>query len=122
MIEVEMSKDIREFEPKLIGPFSARQFLFIGIACAYGIPFMISFKALPIMPRVVVGMALMAPVLACGFVKVFGMYLGTFFFRYVLGALIRPATRKFVSTSVAEEGPEKPFKKIERSKNIKGRK
>ena len=38
MIEIEMSKDIRDFSPKLIGIFDARQLVCLGVASAYGIP------------------------------------------------------------------------------------
>lgn len=69
MIEVEMTKDIRDFEPHFLGPLTKRQVIYIGISAAYGIPFMVLAPIESVPNRLFIGFILMLPVLMCGSVE-----------------------------------------------------
>ena len=79
MIQIEMSKDINDFSPKIISIFDRRQLICVGLACSYGLPIIMSksfdtgFET-----RLTIGLLLMFPVIACGWVKLFGMPLERF--------------------------------------------
>lgn len=122
MIQVEMSRDIKDFEPKLIGCFSGRQLICIGIACAYGLPFAYLFLnviKMNISTALTIVIVLMALPIACGYVKMYGMYLDVFFFKCVLPMYLSPTKRKYKTTnSFAYLDPEKS-KVVVYSKNTK---
>ena len=72
MIELEMSKDIKAHEPKVIGMFTTRQLVCLGIAAAYAVPlgFLLPFS---IMTNILVAIGFAAPVILCGWIKVGGL-------------------------------------------------
>ena len=81
MIEIEMSKDIRDFSPKLIGIFDARQLVCLGVASAYGIPLtflLLKTLEMDISLALTIVVIAMAPPIACGYVKLYGLYLDVF--------------------------------------------
>ena len=94
MIEVEMSKDIRSFEPKFLGPFTFRQCIALAISCVYGVPFMIFCTPLELSDRGLVASLLMVPVIACGWLKMDGMHFEIFAIRYAYWAFLTPKNRK----------------------------
>ena len=121
MIEVEMSKDIREVEPRVIGPLSVRKFLAIIVATAYGIPIFLLLKGMDIFPRTIITFVCMMPALLAGFVKVYGMNLASFFVKYILGAFTKPQKRPYISNEfVIEDEPQSKKRKVN-TKTHKGR-
>ena len=72
MVEIEMSKDITQHSPKIIGPFTVRQVVSLSIAGSYGIPLLF---ALPfdITINTVIALLCMFPAVLCGWVMPFGI-------------------------------------------------
>ena len=93
MIEVEMTKDIRDFEPHFIGPLTKRQIIYIGISLAYGIPFWVFAPISNIQNRLAIGFILMIPVFVCGFIKWDGLPLEVLFVK-ILYRIVCPTKRK----------------------------
>lgn len=80
MVEVEMSRDIHEYEPKLVGPLTLRQLILVVIGLAYTVPAVIFIKIDNLTLRLLFGALLMIPVLACGWVPVMGMRIEQFLY------------------------------------------
>ena len=77
MIEVEISKDIKSHEVRIIGPFTGRQLACIGIALTYGVPLLFLLPG-SFTVRSVIALVLMMPTLMCGWGKAYGMPLEKF--------------------------------------------
>ncbi len=86
-IEIEMSKDIKAYEVRVIGPLTMRQLVCILIASMYGIPLLFILKG-SFMTRTVIVIILMTPVILCGWGKAYGMPLEKYFFLIVKKSLI----------------------------------
>ena len=97
MIQVEMSKDIRDYTPKVIGIFDKRQILFLGASCIYGIPIMMFAKSIPFEIRLVVAVVLMLPVAACGWVKMYDMPLEQFIIHLITTKYMLSSKRPYVT-------------------------
>ena len=95
MIQIEMSKDINDFSPKIISIFDKRQLICLGISCSYGIPIMLYATGLDIETRITVAVLLMFPVLMCGWVKLYGMYLERFAWHILRKRILTPSTRYY---------------------------
>ena len=97
MIEVEMSKDIRDFQTKLIGPFTKRQLICIVIGLAYGVPlfFIFGSTGMDIVLRVLIPVILMTPTIACGWVNLYGMPLEKFMVHIIKTVFFRPKRRLY---------------------------
>ena len=78
MIQIEMSKDINDFSPKIISIFDKRQLVCVGLASAYGLPIVVNLTSVDIYTRLTIAIVLMFPVLMCGWVRLYGMYLEKF--------------------------------------------
>lgn len=74
MLEIQMSKDIKTFEPTIVGPFTLRQIIWITIGTVLALP---AFFLMPgeITVRILIATLIAAPLIMCGWVKVQGMYL-----------------------------------------------
>ena len=74
MLEIQMSKDIKTFEPTIVGPFTLRQIIWITIGTVLAMP---TFFLMPgeITVRILIATLIAAPLIMCGWVKVQGMYL-----------------------------------------------
>ena len=126
MIEVPMTKDIRDYEPKVIGIFTARQLVCICIASAYGIPLAFLLPIEDITLRITVAVLLMAPVIICGWVKAYEMPLETFVRRALLTSVFRPAIREYRSNTCnsykgTPKRAEKKKKKMKKSRKYPAR-
>lgn len=119
MLEIEMSKDIKNFEPKIIGPFTLRQIACIGISCAYGIPFFILFDV-EIVTRVMVTLALMAPVILCGWIKIYDVHLEQFIKIIFISKFVKPSKRKYKTKSMYTNPNTTNQQKVKRSKTERG--
>ena len=97
MIEVEMSKDIQDFSPKVIAFFDKRQLVCVGLAGLVGAAVYSATGFLSIDIRFTLVLLLAAPIAACGWVKLFGMPLDIFFLRCMLPIMMSPQKRKYVS-------------------------
>lgn len=97
MIQVEMSKDISDFSPKIISVFDKRQLVCVGISCAYGIPIILYADFLDFYTRFTVAVVLMFPVLACGWLKLYGMTLEQFALHIIKTRVLSPTERAYVT-------------------------
>lgn len=119
MIEVKMTKDIRDYSPKVIGPFTGRQLVCLVISLVYGIPIMIAIP-FDIIPRVLLGMLCMAPVLACGWVAPYGIPLERFFIKCIIPVLGSGGKRRYKCKNDFSYliPPREKIKKVKRNRNI----
>lgn len=117
MLEIEMSRDIKDFQPKIVGPFTLRQIVCVAIALSYGLPL---YFLLPgdIITRVMIALFAMVPVLLCGWFKVYDEPFEKFIKIIIVNKFVKPVKRKY---KVKNEFTENDvyYKKIKRSKNIK---
>lgn len=74
MLEIQMSKDIKTFEPTIVGPFTLRQIVWITIGTVLAVP-VFFFMPGEINVRILAATLIAAPLFMCGWVKVQGMYL-----------------------------------------------
>lgn len=88
-----MTKDIRDFEPHFLGPLTKRQLIYIGISCAYGIPFLVLAPIASIQNRIFVGILIMLPVIVCGFIKWEGLPVEILLIKLIY-RMITPQKRK----------------------------
>lgn len=92
-----MSKDIRDFEPKVIGPFSMRQIICIAIGTVIAIPVAIILP-LPLEIRLIIAVFCAGPAIICAFMKMYGMNPEIFFINVFLPYYINPKSRKYITT------------------------
>lgn len=119
MLEIQMPKDIKTFEPKILGPLTLRQMACLGIACTYGIPFILLTHG-SIVARVMIGLGLMLPVLLCGWLKIYNEPFEKFVKIIIINKFIKPTKRKYKISEIKFENEHQNIKKIKRSKTIKG--
>lgn len=97
MIQIEMSKDIRDFSPKVISVFDLRQIICIGIAASYGIPFVMSATAIELTTRITIAVIIMMPVILCGWIKIYGMPFEKFITHMLINRFLTPEKRYYKS-------------------------
>lgn len=102
MIEIEMSADVRNFEPKIMGPFSLRQLICVGIGAAIAVPILL-LSFIPIEARCILAIVLSVPAFACGFLKLYGMNAEVFFLKVIIPLYLNPMKRKYVTELSFEE-------------------
>lgn len=100
MIEVQVPKNIMQYEPTLIGPLTARQSIFIGLAAAAEFIYYSIMQAANVSlatdTLVGIGVLIAIPFLALAILKPFGMKPETYFFFYVIPELIGKQDRPYV--------------------------
>lgn len=125
MIEVQMSKDIRDYEPKVMGPFTRRQLICVGIGCAVGIPIGLSLPFSELLFKVIAAVCIVVPIAMCGWVSLYGMHLEQFALYIIRHKYLTPTVRKYRTTgqlcdeiakakAAESEGTEKGKKKKKR--------
>ncbi len=119
MLEIEMSKDIKNFEPKIIGPFTLRQIICTLIAMTYGIPLYFILGG-DIVVRIMITLFAMVPAFLCGWLKVYNEPFEKFIKIIVKNKFLKPVKRKYKIAGTFKEEKKPPITKIRRSKNIKG--
>ncbi|MCR5367170.1 PrgI family protein [Eubacterium sp.] len=77
MIEIETSKDIKQHDPRVIGPLSLRQLICVFIAALVALP-IVRFLPFSLMARGIIAIVVVSPILACGWGKVYGIPLEKF--------------------------------------------
>lgn len=97
MVTVEMNRDIREFDPKIIGPFTKKQTKCVGIMAAYGLPlFMLLYRVDLTFAIVFVGLTLLPPFLI-GWVKIRNLSFEKFIIRWFYWRIRTPRIRRYRS-------------------------
>ncbi len=98
MIVVEMNDDIRSKDTKFFGNYSFRQIICIVIGAAYAIPIAV-FLPGDISLRIIVGIILAMPAIACGKINRDGQYAERLAIRFVYKQFLTPKVRKNMGTS-----------------------
>ena len=112
LIEVEMSKDIREYKPKIIGPFTSRQTVCILISLSFVIPILFFVHGISLEIRMLIAAFLAFPVMACGWCEPYGIPLEKFVWLVIKTMLFTPTVRKYKEHNFyAEMFQEKQVKK-----------
>ena len=97
MIEIEISKDIKAHEPKIMSVFTLRQLICVALALSYGIPLVFIIPG-DLTIRVLIAMAAMTPVLMFGWIKLYGLPLEKYIYKLFINKYIRPSTRIYKSS------------------------
>lgn len=118
MIEIEMSKNIKEFEPKLMGPLTTRQLICVAIGVAIGVPIALLVPLSP-MFKVIIGILCASPALLCGWLKIFDIPLEKFFIDDILGLLRNPQKRRYKTANTWEFLLEEDARQNQKPKSVK---
>lgn len=112
-----MNKDIREFEPKVIGPFTFKQAKCVAVMAAYALPlFFFLYKSTDATTALmVVGVCCVPPILI-GWVKIRGLAFEKFFLRWVYWRIRTPRIRRYRKHSYLWELTDSIEKKKENDK------
>ena len=73
MVEVEMTKDIRDYEPKLFGLVTTRQIIVLSIGIAYAAPIALLIPT-DFANQCMIAVFLMLPMILIGWVSVYGNF------------------------------------------------
>lgn len=118
-VEMEMPKDIRKYETKLVGPFTLRQTVCALIGAAYAVPIGLLLPIDNISTKIVIIIFLMAPAIMCGWMKMDGVTPEVFAIRLVYTIFLTPHMRKVKYTNFFYEQYKKYLKKEETRKVAK---
>ena len=117
-------KDVGNFEPKFIGPFTMRQTVFVGVAAVicYITHAVIGKLGFDLMTQMVIMLVFACPALAIGFFKPYGMKCEDFLVMYWFYHIKAPAIRKYVTVTdvdVLHEAEDKEKKNEPQAKKEK---
>ena len=101
MIEIEMSRDIREFEPKIIGPLTVRQLIISGIGILVAVPFLL-YLPVSLMAKIIITSFIVSPIIVCAFTKLYGMNAEVFILKVLIPYLTTPTKRKYKTENTFE--------------------
>lgn len=104
MIIMPVSKDVRSFQPKFIGNFTSNQFKFIctGLIAGGALTLLLQF-ILPLYMAAIPGMIVGAPIVACGFVKIYDIPLDVFVKENLLTYMFSPEIRPNETENIYKE-------------------
>lgn len=127
MLEIKMSRDIREFSPKVLGPFDKRQIVVLAAAIFTGVPIFLLLGSLPLQFKLIVSLIVVLPILLCGWVKMFGMPLEVFVFKFILPTIFNPRKKIYITENYyeklfTEEGQSSPYKTEPLLRNVEVKK
>lgn len=127
MIEIKMSRDIREFSPKVLGPFDKRQLIVLTISIFTGVPLFLLMGSLPLQFKLLVSIIVVLPILLCGWVKMFGMPLEVFVFKFIIPTIFNPRKKIYITENYyeklfTEQGQPSPYKAQPLLRNIEKKK
>lgn len=105
MIEIRVTKELGNYEPKLVGPLTIRQVicLIIGLPCCYLIYRVLS----PVMTKDIAGFFCMIPAAvagAFGWAKPYGMKTEKFIKATFVNMVLAPSNRRYKTKNVHETG------------------
>lgn len=116
MVSVEMNRDIREFEPKVIGPFTLKQAKCVGVMLAYGLPlFLLLYKINLCFAAIIVCITFVPPILI-GWIKIRNLSFEKFIIRWFYWRFATPRIRKYKSHPFLKELAISYEKKMENEK------
>lgn len=104
MIEREIVKDIKSYEPKFIGPFSLRQTVCVALGAASSFPVFFLLNRVFITEfSLLVASVVIAPFLVCGWYKPYDIPFEKFVYRYIKITLMTPSKRKYKTNNYYEK-------------------
>ena len=92
MLEIQMSKDIKTFEPTVVGPFTFRQLLWMTAGTVLALPALILLPG-DITARILIATIIASPLFMCGWIKIQGMYFDSFLKVVFIYTFLRPKRR-----------------------------
>lgn len=99
MIIVPVPRDVREFKPKFIGPFSKREFIGVAVAAAFAFAAFAVTSAMQlditVNQRVMIVLVPAAIPLACGFVDIQGMPVWVYAQNLIIQNFLAPRHRVY---------------------------
>ena len=102
MVEVEMTKDIRSYDPKLFGIVTVRQIICLTIGAALALPLIFLLPVEDITTKVMIGMIPLIPMILLGWLKVYGMTLEKFLWQAMRSLVLTPSERKYKTQSTID--------------------
>lgn len=124
MIEMEIPKDIRKYEAKLIGPLTLRQTICLILGCVVAIPAYFLFDFLPQDMRYIIVAVLATPFILVGWVKISGMTFELYAKQIWYSVVAAPPERKYETRNTYSDKTRKndKLKDKERQEKYKNRK
>lgn len=121
MIEVEVPKDIRQYEAKIVGPLTTRNLVCTvpGAVVAIAVGLFVKMHV-PSDLYLFIGMLCFLPFGLCGWISIYGMPFEQFFMSYLFCSILAPANRKYVTENIYDDQSsvqKKQKKKYKKSKN-----
>ncbi len=104
MIEIRITKELGNYEPKFVGPFTLRQLICVVV----GVPvcFLIYSKLSPILTSDIAGFFCVFPAalaVLIGWIKPYGMKMEKFIQSMFINMVIAPANRKYRTENIHEQ-------------------
>jgi hypothetical protein len=92
-VQIEMTEDVRKYNTKIFGPFTARQlkFTLIGVGCA--LPGLIFPNG--VIAKLVVFLLILIPFLLCGYITYYSMTFDKLVLRVLYLYVLTPRKRKY---------------------------
>ena len=123
MIQVQMSRDIREYSPKVISVLDLRQVVCVALSASYGLPILMMATGLPIEVRIMFAVLLMFPVAACGWINFQGMPFEKLVVHIVKNRILTPHQRIYRTKNMfdpdEEKIPDKAEKQTRKEKKLR---
>jgi len=120
MVMRKTQKDVGNFESKLVGPFTARQFIFIGIGTALDVLIYMFLSALNMDINSIIPFCFfaMVPFIALAYIKPYGMKFEEFVYEYYIYHIVAPPVRRYETHTALDDYKENlsPKEKKEREK------
>ena len=120
MIEIKMPKDINEYEPKVVGPFTLREFLCISFAG--GTAIIIYNYVLPYLGTEISSYLMFIPATFAycfGWLKPYGMKFEKFLQSVFINVVLAPSNRKYKTENAYDLAQKEFFEKTNKSKSKK---
>ena len=118
-----MSRDIREYSPKVISVLDLRQVVCVALSASYGLPILMMATGLPVEVRIMLAVLLMFPVAACGWINFQGMPFEKLVVHIVRNRILTPHKRvyrtKNMFTPNEDEITEKKEKQTRKEKKLR---
>ncbi len=102
MIEIEMSKDIKSYDPKVFGPLTKRQLICVVIAAGPAYLIVKYCNFIPIEGRLLISLIVCSPLIICAFFKIYGMPFEKFVLHYIIPLILNPTERYYHSVNTLD--------------------
>lgn len=115
MISIEMTDDIRKFQPKIVGNFTMRQIVCTALGLGISLPLALALCDTWDNRLLIIGL-IGAPIVACGFTSMNNLPLEIFAIRYVYFKFLTPRKRKYKIENSFRRDMEAYKKQVEKKK------